>query len=164
MRESYFHSEWQESWRWHYPDCHIYKIPDMPKSAAARFLPLKPYDFYAILDGKFYAMELKLKTKLGGFPFKDVSEWQLNNLQEAKANGGKAYIIINYRIKPTPKQRQRYEIKVAHLNTVFIIDVDDFRLAEKMPSSQSISFEELRNVYRIYKKQGFWDIPSLLLL
>jgi len=166
MRESHFQGEWKDSWRHHYPKCHIVKIPDMPKSAAARFIPLKPYDFYAILNGKSYVMELKLETKLGGFPFQDVTEWQVNNLLEAKENGALAYIIINYRTsKLTPRQQKKHGLQSSKLNVVFAIEAETFDLLDKISPSKSIPFDMLMNgdsLLRIYKNGDYWDIPALI--
>ena len=76
-----------------------------------RFLPLKPYDIYAVSGGVFFAMELKLKTRIGGFPFKDLKENQLNNLMEVTGSGGVACVVINYRAIVNQRQSKRYNIK-----------------------------------------------------
>ena len=169
MRESYFQGEWIKSWRHHYPKCHIVKIPDMPKTAGSRFLPPKPYDFYAILDGKTYAMELKLKTKLGGFAFDDVTEWQVNNLLEAQVNGALAYIVINYRVSGiTPRQQKGNGLVVKRINRVFIIDIRDFVALDKSLNSRSIPFKTLlghmgheNGFYQIEKNGDHWDVPKM---
>ena len=168
MRESHFQGEWKDSWRHHYPKCHIVKIPDMPKSAAARFIPLKPYDFYAILNGKSYVMELKLKTKLGGFPFKDVTEWQVSNLLEAKKNGALAYIVINYRVANlTPRQQKSHGLQKSKINVVFVIDAENFDFLDRISPAKSITFEMLMDMngdslLRMYKDGDYWDIPALI--
>ena len=167
MRESYFQGEWIKSWRHHYPKCHIVKIPDMPKTAGSRFLPPKPYDFYAVLNGKTYAMELKLKTRLGGFSFSDVTEWQVNNLLEARASGALAYVVINYRVSGiTPRQQKGNGIEAKRINKVFLIGIESFVTLDKQSASKSVPFQSLwvhASIFHPIEKNGdFWDIPKMV--
>ena len=166
MRESIFQGEWIKSWRHHYPRCHIVKVPDMPKTAGARFLPPRPYDIYVVWNGRFYAMELKLKTDLGGFPFKEATEWQINNLKEAKENGAESLIIINYRVqKISDKQRIKNDfLPKGRLSIVFIFTIDEFIDMDKNFYSKSIPVKMLfePRVRTIQKIVDYWDIPAFL--
>jgi len=165
MRESYFHGEWIKSWRHYYPDCHIEKIPDMPKSAQSRFIPHKPYDIFAVFGGKFYAMELKLRTQLRAFSVAEVKESQLNKLAEAKRNGAYSYIVFNYRInKITERQKKKYGLPEGRFDLVFFIDVDDFIKADKETWGKSIPFESfLKSICfkKMDKENDSWRIPVL---
>jgi len=165
MREKIFQDEWRDSWRFHHPGCHIIKIPDMPRAADQRFNPVKPYDFYAIYQDRFFAMELKLKTQLEGFSFKDVTEGQLNNLKEAKENGACSLIVINYRIqKISDRQRKKNDfLPEGRLNIVFIFDIDLFMDLDKRIYSKSIPVKMLFEpwVRKMQKVGDYWDIPSL---
>lgn len=169
MRESIFHGEWRDSWRFHHPGCHIIKVPDMPRSAEARFNPVKPYDFYAMHAGRFYAMELKMRTNTGGFPFKDVSESQLNNLQEARENGARSLIVINYRIQKISEKQVKVHpyLEPGRLNIVFVVEIDLFRDLDRQTYSKSIPLATLFEPFAAHgviknKKDGeFWDIPTL---
>lgn len=165
MREKIFHDEWRDSWRFHHPGCHIIKIPDMPRAADARFNPIKPYDFYAMRGGRFYAMELKLKTQLESFPFKDVKEGQVNNLKEAKENGACSLIVINYRIqKISDRQRKKNDfLPKGRLNIVFMFEIDEFIDMDKNFYSKSIPVKMLFEpwVRKMQKVGDHWDVPSL---
>ena len=168
MREKIFQDEWRDSWRHYCPGCHIIKIPDMPRSSNARFDPVKPYDFYAMQDGWFYAMELKLKTQLEAFSFKSVREGQVNNLVEAADNGAQAIIAINYRIQSiSDKQRKNNSplLPKGRLNTVFIFSIQEFTDLDKALYTKSIPVYMLlgAGVSRVHKSvSGYWDIRPLL--
>ena len=167
MRESYFQGEWIDSWRHHFSGCHIQKLPDAVKSAKSRFIPAKPYDIYALFQGRFYAMELKLKTKLGGFSFEGVTEWQINNLLEAKENGALSYVVINYRVnKISPRQQKTNGITDKRINKAFLIDITSFMTLDKTSSSKSIpfrSFIECKNLFLQVEKVGdFWDVSKIM--
>jgi len=165
MRESIFQSEWKNSWYHHFPTCHYVKIPDMPHTAGARFLPPKPYDCYAILNGEIYVMELKLKTKPTGFPFGDITELQINNLLEASKQGANAWVVINYRIqKLTDKQKKKHGLSDNRFDFVFIVGIENFMLLDRQISDKSIPFRYFVEVIKpkIKKEGEFWDIPSCL--
>ena len=166
MRESIFHGEWIRSWRHHYPGCHIVKVPDMPKTAGARFLPPKPYDIYAMWNGRFYAMELKLRTDLGGFPFKEATEWQINNLKEAKENGACAHFVMNYRVSAiSERQRKKIGFDKKRLNRVFFIDVEDLAEVDSSLDSKSVPFKFMLEspLFKYIEKEGdFWNVPAFL--
>jgi len=168
MRESHFHQEWIDSWRYHFPECHIAKIPDTIKSAAARFMPLKPYDIYAVLCGKFYAMELKLMTKLQGFSFGMVTEWQVNNLIEVAHNGATSYVVINYRAPISERQQKKFEIQHKKFNSTFVITAENFDYLDKTTPSKSISFETFLGqgkfngfIQQLDWIDGHWNVPMI---
>jgi len=162
---THFQSEWIESWRSYYPGCHVVKIPDAIKSAASRFIPPKPYDIYVMVDHAFLAMELKLKTRLGGFSFKEVTEWQVNNLLEAKNNGAISYVVINYRASVTERQQKKYGLQGKRFNAVFVIEIDNFNYFDKNLPSKSIPFEwflDNENCIRLDWIDGHWNVPMLV--
>lgn len=164
MRESYFQAEWRASWLHHHPACHYVKIPDTIRTNEARFAPPKPYDCFAIFQGKTYCMELKLMTKLRAFPFKAVTDGQVNNLLEAHQNGAVAFIAINYRIKMTDKQKEKYETKKQHFNHVFIIPIEEFMELDEEISYKSLAFDTLITDSRITnmpRKNKHWHIPLI---
>ena len=171
MRETQFHREWLLSWRRFFPSCHIQKIPDTPFNPDTRFVPRKPYDFYAMLDGQFYAMELKLKTKLVPVPFEAITQGQLWNLKEAKENGALAYIVINYRESGIPEKRQKkLNLTSSRLYAVYVFDVDQFMWLDKNTTKKSASFPLIREYYdfclseagKDEKRNILWDIPKLV--
>lgn len=165
MRESIFQSEWRDSWRHHFPKCHYVKIPDMIRTAGARFLPPKPYDCYAILNGKTYVMELKLHTKLTGFPLESVTELQIKNLLEARKQGAISWVVINYRIqKLTDKQKKKHGLVRSRLDVVFIIEIERFMHLDRQISDKSIPFREFVKNIRpvIEKKDEIWDLSILI--
>lgn len=59
-----------------------------------------PYDFFALHDSRYYALELKSNRSLSSFPFTRVEEHQEQGLLEAAQQGGEAFILINFR-KPS---------------------------------------------------------------
>lgn len=78
-----------------YSEIHYFKIPDTPYLGGKyRFLVPKPYDFYVVKDGKFYAFEVKVVRRKNRIPIDLLREHQLINLLEVKKNGGLAYILI----------------------------------------------------------------------
>lgn len=164
MREAIFQREWMDSWRHHFPGGHIVKIPDMPRSSESRFIPRKPYDCYALFSGKFFAMELKLMTKIQAFPFNKVSESQISHLNEVTKCGGRGYIVINYRVSKIPEKTQaKYNLRSSKLNEVYALRINDFINLDIIIYSKSIPYVELVKSSKIitHDKLKFWDIESL---
>lgn len=146
MRERIFQDEWIRSWRHFLPDSHIIKIPDSIRGADSRFSPAKPYDFFAVRDGDFFAMELKLMTKIGGLPFNSVTEGQLLNLEEAVEAGGTSWIVVNYRVNEISiKQRKNAGLEpgTTRLNRVYIFDVGLFRELDREVSDKSLPHKHI---------------------
>lgn len=163
MRESIFQGEWRDSWRYHFPKCHFHKEADAPKSDKTRFLPPKQYDCRALLEGTYYAMELKLKTKIQAFPFKEVTEWQIDNLKEARDAGGNAFVVINYRVSRIPERTRKKHGLNSDVNLAFCIDVDRFIYLDKSINAKSIPFLDLVNNSIVVERDGdFWDIPKMI--
>ena len=165
MREKHFQDEWRDSWRAAFKDSHYIKIPDVG-GTDARFIPKKPYDCYAVLDGRFIAMELKLKTKIGGFPFNAVSDWQFDNLCEVKWSGGLAYVVVNYRASAIPvKTMKNNGLKENHLNEVYVIEIGTFEKLDKTTNAKSLPLPRLqaasiRVEWRPGTPDGYWDLKK----
>ena len=171
MRETQFHREWIASWRYFFPSCHIIKIADTPYNPDTRFVPRKPYDLYAMLDGKFYAMELKLRTKLDSLQFEAITQGQIWNLKEAKENGALAYVVINYRESGMSEKKQKSRgLKSDRYFAVFVYDVDQFIWLDKNTTNKSVPFKAMRDHADFIlleagkdEKQGIlWNIPKLV--
>jgi penicillin-binding protein-related factor A (putative recombinase) len=109
--------------------CHYEKVPDsFPAAPVAcivcgkvnrppmRFTPPKPYDSYLVYRGIFYALEFKQHKDSGAFPFDKVSPEQQGRLLNAKANGGRAFIILNVRFERDQKDGPR--------NQAYAIDIE----------------------------------------
>ena len=172
MREQHFQREWIDSWRRAFPGDHIIKIPDVGSrgGAGARFVPEKPYDFYAVHEGQFIAMEAKLMTKLGGFPFNALREGQEANLREAADAGGEGWIVINYRVnKFTAKQAKNADLLAYRsINQVFIIGIELFRHLDLTISDKSIPVRHIVKLTRLGQIQtvdwaggGIWNLSNL---
>ena len=164
MREAIFQGEWRDSWRKVFEDSHYIKIPDVG-GTDARFIPKKPYDCYAVLDGQFIAMELKLMVKLQGFPFNKVTQWQLDNLLEVKYSGATAYVVINYRVKGISDQTMKNNgLKEDKLNEVYMIGIGTFERLDRATDAKSLPFQRLRAASTIIKqgevsREGIlWDL------
>jgi len=164
MRESIFQGEWMKSWRHHYPKSHVWKIPDMPRSAEARFIPSKPYDCFALLQSAFCAMELKLVTGIKSFPFDRITDWQMKNLLEVHENGGVPMIVINYRAQAIPERVQKkFLIEKSYLNTVLVFHPVTFNELDTQLEKKSATFGELVNYcdVQIFKEGKFWNVPKI---
>jgi len=169
MRESHFQGEWLKSWLAFHPSAHIQKIPDMPRgqqsSAETRFNPVKPYDFYCYDNGTFYAMELKLKTSFGGFPFKAVTENQVNCLLNAEKNRGISLLVINYRFNKASKKAIKGGLTLP-FNQVFVMKGSTFAQLDAETPSGSIAWEDLKTHHAIMKLNYLpatkaWDLDPL---
>jgi hypothetical protein len=170
MRERYFQDEWIRSWRHYLPDSHIIKIPDSLRGADARFSAVKPYDFYAVVAGRVYAMELKLMTRLGGLPFNSVTEGQMLNLEEAVRAGGTGWIVVNYRVGSiSPKQQKNADLPsgTTLINRVYIFDAWLFRDLDKGITDKSLPHKEIVKlvsagaIITVDRAGEFWDIKNL---
>lgn len=73
-----------------------YKIPDMPKGPLTRFIPPKPCDIIADLNG-FTLIECKLFKKLEALTADKFSPSQLAALDEAVQKSLKAFVFLNFK-------------------------------------------------------------------
>lgn len=82
---------------------YAYKIPDPPSTFGgkhARFTAKRPYDFFAVVDGKFLAGEAKLIKKMGAFGWDHLQDHQKAGLESVIADGkGQAYAFLMVRQK-----------------------------------------------------------------
>lgn len=107
MAESDFCSDLQRGLDLH--PCHYYKIPDMPAGRGfqgLRFNITRPYDLYAIADGKFHAMELKQPSG-ASFALSRLPEHEEMGLLEAVASGGSGWLVVNFHCRPSPTWRKK---------------------------------------------------------
>lgn len=166
MKESIFQGEWMSSIRHYFPRSHYVKIPDMPRiGAEARFNPIKPYDCYVLLEGVFYAFELKWQKTLTGFAFNKVKMHQVVYLQDVQRNGGHGYLVINYRNhEVSPKQQKQFGVD-KKVNIVAIMDPFVYDEIEGAVDGGSIPFSRILSDVRIhlFHKEGeFWNIHQIL--
>ena len=104
---------------------YVKKIPDAVRSPQSRFIPQKPFDLFALNNGKFYALELKylkvkkLKTKYSSFPLSKIRDVQLDNLRQIEQHGGKGFIVICTDISAvdTPEDAVAFFIPISEIKT-----------------------------------------------
>ena len=170
MRESYFHREWMESWLKQRPGSHVVKIPDMPRgpksSAETRFNPIKPFDIYVMDDGVFYALELKLHITFSAFPFKKVTENQINSLLEVEKNNGIGAVVINYRTNKISKKATNEWGILPPFNMVYVIRGSTFSALDHNTPAASLSIHDLLHDELIIQikwmsANGVWDLAPL---
>jgi hypothetical protein len=101
MAESDFQTELLRGFGLH--RVHAVKIPDAPfgkGSTGSRFNLPRPYDMYAVADGKFHAIELKQKTG-NSMAMSAVEEHQIRNLLGVVASGGSGWLSVNFKFRST---------------------------------------------------------------
>jgi len=167
MRETVFQKEWRTSFMYWYPKVHFVKVPDMPRVGDSRFVPRKPYDCYAVVDGRFMAFELKWMKSLTGFAFDNVTTYQIDSLMEVYQNGGGAYIVINYRKYDVSEKHQKQFEVMKRVNFVAIMDVMHFVALDESGDSASIPFQQIlddENILIVPKKRGeeYWNFERIL--
>jgi recombination protein U len=59
----------------------------------------QPYDFWALVNGTYYAFEAKSTKLLSSFPFDRLVDHQQEGLLRCSKEGGKAYVVISFRSK-----------------------------------------------------------------
>jgi len=100
MRERIFQQEIRDSVLTLWPSAFYHKLTDTPifKGSKIRFSHPKPFDCFFVIEGVFYALELKQFRENAPIPFTIVKPHQIEGLLGAERGGGAAYILINYRI------------------------------------------------------------------
>jgi hypothetical protein len=86
-----------------------YKIPDTPITKEilkiTRFTNAKPADIVACFDGRFVAIETKQFKKWKALSRHDFRPEQIKGLTDIVANGGRAFVFLNIRIKKPYENR-----------------------------------------------------------
>lgn len=167
MKESVFQTELRKSFKDVYGDsCHFIKIPDMPRFTGETFTfaAVRPYDCFCLIDGKFFAFELKYIKAFSAFPIDRVREHQLVFLKEVERCGGKAYILINYRnSEVTDVQCKKFRLEGKRFNKVFFTTPSMFETLSEDVDRKSISFEQLSSSFgSIDRTGGVWDVRKLI--
>lgn len=100
--------------------CYAYKIPDPPSTFGgehARFTMKRPYDFFFVRKGKFYAGEAKLSKKLESFGWNTLKEHQKEGLEEVIEDGnGEAWVFFIVR------QLANREKGIPRMNRLYIFE------------------------------------------
>lgn len=124
--------------------CYAYKIPDPPSNnfgKHARFTPKRPYDFFAVISGKFMAGEAKLIKKMGAFGWGHLKDHQQKGLQDAIDQGqGEAYVFLIVR------QLADKALGLERINRLYIFEYSFLR-------------EEYERLGRNYKKAEIEQMP-----
>lgn len=167
--EKNFQTEWTRSIKKFFPRGHYYKIPD--PSAKTRKdgrkvvrASKRPYDNYILVNGKFYAFELKIVNKCESFRFSIFADHQIKNLKEVYNNGGNGFMVVNYRFVPTRAQANKYSLPVQNYNFCFLMDIKYLELVKEELGTNYIPINFLMNLYadksasgvvRVLHRQGY---------
>ena len=91
-----------------------FKVPDAPgywrgdAEAPTRFTPTRAFDIIAIVQGRGYAIEAKIKRNGGAVKPEEIRDEQRECLSRVHAAGGGAYLAVGYRFKCGPAQRKTF--------------------------------------------------------
>lgn len=101
MKEAIFSTEIVRSIRHH--GGWAFKIPDMPITKEllkiTRFTNAKPCDIVSTFNGQFVAIETKQFKKWEALGVRHFRPEQLSGMTDIVANGGRAFVFLNIRIK-----------------------------------------------------------------
>jgi penicillin-binding protein-related factor A (putative recombinase) len=173
MKEAVFQSEWLRSFKTLFPYCHAFKIPDSPRFASdhLRFAPVRPYDCYVVIEGKFYAFELKWMKTLTGFSIDRVAEHQIEYLKEVEVAGGRGCVAINYRCNlVSEKTVAKLGLTTGkRFNFTYVLRVRSFIALSESCDGKSIPFETmLKTPYAMcigkmkVKEENVWNVGKLV--
>lgn len=99
---------------------YAYKIPDPPSAFGGkhtRFTKKRPYDFFAVIDGRFIAGEAKLSKKMEAFGWGHLKPHQQEGLEEVINDGkGEAYVFFIVR------QTTDKDLGIQHVNRLYIFE------------------------------------------
>lgn len=109
---------------------HVIDIPDDAK-AMLKFAPElagmveeKIYDCGLLHNGRFCGLELKHVNDSFTFARSKVAKHQEDALVEARACGGLAYVLVNFRMSVWGKNIAKYKASGFLLNRVFAIPIE----------------------------------------
>lgn len=160
MKEAHFSTETVRSIRHH--GGWGYKIPDAPITKEilkiTRFTNAKPADIVACFDGRFVAIETKQFKEWKAMSKHDFRPEQIKGLTDIVANGGRAFVFLNIRIKKPYENR--------------LIVFDWATWGERIAHGPSVFAKELkaRAFYTSYtigdepNQKRVWDLTEWLLL
>lgn len=101
MKEAKFTTETVRSVRHH--GGWAYKIPDAPITKEilkiTRFTAAKPCDIVCCIDGRMIAIETKQFKKWEALGLRHFEPEQIEGMNRIVANGGRAFVFLNIRIK-----------------------------------------------------------------
>jgi len=97
----------------------------------------KPYDLGLVYQGRYAGLELKQVRSGNTLAMSKIESHQFMALQNCAANGGLAFIVINFRMTFTPKQANHYG--VPRINQTWAVPITHWKY------SASISINDLRD-------------------
>ena len=136
MKESDFQAELLKSLRTQ--GCYAEKIPDAPtsKMKGLRFTLPKPFDIFASVNGQFVAIECKQIKKFEAFGLSHMRPSQIEHLSKVIQKGGRAFVFLNVRIKPSVAKQ------IKHENRLLIFDWGVWHERWKIESLKKKDIEE----------------------
>ena len=90
--EQKFLTAFRREYRANHPGVLYFKIPDAP----TKFQSAKPFDSFSLWKGEFTCYEAKSIKDKAPLKFSDLRPSQVEGLQLAYDNGGKAYVLGYY--------------------------------------------------------------------
>jgi hypothetical protein len=82
------------------------KIPDIPRFGGDTFranIP-RPFDYVALCNGTFIGIECKQSQNPSSLPLGNISEHQVNALNEVEKCGGVGYMLVNVRLTKSSRR------------------------------------------------------------
>lgn len=128
-RETNFISELKRSVRYYFPEnVYWYKIPDDRKFK-------KPFDVFAAMNGRHFALEMKVHAKHTAWPLGDVAKHQIWGLHKAAIGGYNSWILVNVRLGLGNGQK----------NFVRVVPIQEYTKWALRSDRKSIPIDELES-------------------
>lgn len=138
-------------------------LPLETQKLLASRISLKPYDLAFLVDGTYYALELKVETDSFTVNLKQLLEdHQLRALAEVHREQGRAGVLVRCKRGITAPQRKKLgslvEANSWSLDLTYFLD---YAIIDKNKMSWSLDDLEEKAI-RIRKKDGFYDLCPIL--
>lgn len=120
----------------------FHKIADMPhfRGSGTKFDLKKPFDAFGIYFGIPFAIEAKYIPEIRGFGIKQLSENQIEGLNQFEIAGGRSFVFLNIRQFANPKlARSRF-------NRLIIFPWKQLKRKEKYAKSEIMAMPSIDGI------------------
>jgi len=115
--------------------------------------PRQPSDFIVLLNGRFYALEVKSSSTVSRYSFQYVKEHQKQSLLAIDEAGGEGWILLSWR---------RWTHTPRHPNRCFGFRIGTWLQMEAEEEKKSVAWQTVIQKGKEFRRHPpYWELDSL---